>query len=290
MKSTKRKLLTILDNIDSIENYTTVKECNFYDMCEIIRYAIEKITSASVYKSLGVDDVVDLFDESCIQYIFQCDIHKMYGAFYRTVKECSNYAEKFSQVEFFKNINKCQSIDRGQTMKSVRDKLVTILDDITGCLSSYTDKKKCNFYDICEIIDSAIVKVTYKLVPISKIIGVAGTRELFHISSDDLEEACLAVELHDEYDVNDMFVAFYHTVAEYSDEKGFSIKKFFENLHNAEVGTFGANKYSRNSWQNIDNAIERYTDAMWRHRLSEGIDAESGLPHYYHELWNMIIV
>lgn len=33
------------------------------------------------------------------------------------------------------------------------------------------------------------------------------------------------------------------------------------------IGTFGANKYKPNSWQTIENPIERYTDALFRHLL-----------------------
>lgn len=61
----------------------------------------------------------------------------------------------------------------------------------------------------------------------------------------------------------------------------------------AEVGTFGANKYSRGGWQHVDNAVERYTDAMWRHLLKarhEPIDPDSGLPHIAHAAWNILAV
>ena len=35
----------------------------------------------------------------------------------------------------------------------------------------------------------------------------------------------------------------------------------------SEVGTFGADKYSRGGWQSVPNGVERYTDAAWRHLL-----------------------
>ena len=53
----------------------------------------------------------------------------------------------------------------------------------------------------------------------------------------------------------------------------------------AEVGTFGAKKYSRGGWQSVPNGIERYTDAAWRHLLKESQephDRESGLSHAAH--------
>jgi hypothetical protein len=59
----------------------------------------------------------------------------------------------------------------------------------------------------------------------------------------------------------------------------------------AEVGTFGANKYSRGGWQTVPNGVERYTDAMWRHLLEEPIsefDVDSGLRHAAHVAWNAL--
>lgn len=59
----------------------------------------------------------------------------------------------------------------------------------------------------------------------------------------------------------------------------------------AEVGTFGANKYSRGGWQSVPNGVERYTDATWRHLLRESQepdDEESGLKHASHMAWNAL--
>lgn len=59
----------------------------------------------------------------------------------------------------------------------------------------------------------------------------------------------------------------------------------------AEVGTFGANKYSRGGWQSVPNGIERYEDALWRHLLSERhepIDKDSGMLHLSHLCWNVL--
>jgi hypothetical protein len=59
----------------------------------------------------------------------------------------------------------------------------------------------------------------------------------------------------------------------------------------AEVGTFGANKYSRGGWQHVLNGIERYNDAMWRHLLAESrheFDSDSGLRHAAHMAWNAL--
>lgn len=59
----------------------------------------------------------------------------------------------------------------------------------------------------------------------------------------------------------------------------------------AEVGTFGAEKYTRGGWQHVPNGVERYTDAMWRHLLDENqeaFDADSGLLHAAHLAWNAL--
>jgi hypothetical protein len=61
----------------------------------------------------------------------------------------------------------------------------------------------------------------------------------------------------------------------------------------ANVGDFGAKKYTRGGWQSVPNAEERYFDAMWRHLLNarhEDKDPESGLPHLDHMLWNLAAV
>lgn len=61
----------------------------------------------------------------------------------------------------------------------------------------------------------------------------------------------------------------------------------------AEVGTYGANKYSENGWLEVPDGIKRYTDAMDRHRLKEKIegpiDLESGtLLHAAQTAWNAL--
>ena len=59
----------------------------------------------------------------------------------------------------------------------------------------------------------------------------------------------------------------------------------------AKVGTFGAKKYTRNSWQTLENGQLRYTDALWRHLLteqSEDVDPDSGLCHAAHLAWNAL--
>lgn len=59
----------------------------------------------------------------------------------------------------------------------------------------------------------------------------------------------------------------------------------------AEVGTFGAKKYTRGGWQHVKDGITRYYDAKWRHLLAERhekIDQDSGLLHAAHEAWNCL--
>ena len=59
----------------------------------------------------------------------------------------------------------------------------------------------------------------------------------------------------------------------------------------AKVGTFGTNKYSRGGWQFVENGVERYTDAMWRHLLEERhnvIDKDSGCRVAAQVAWNAL--
>lgn len=61
-----------------------------------------------------------------------------------------------------------------------------------------------------------------------------------------------------------------------------------------KVGTFGANKYTDNGWQEVDNGIERYASAMLRHYLAfkkgEVVDPDSNLLHLSHLAWNGLAV
>ena len=59
----------------------------------------------------------------------------------------------------------------------------------------------------------------------------------------------------------------------------------------AQIGTFGAAKYSRGGWQHVPEGYQRYTDALWRHLLAErhgGTDPDSGLLHQAHLAWNAL--
>mgnify|MGYP000323066985 CR=1 FL=1 len=60
----------------------------------------------------------------------------------------------------------------------------------------------------------------------------------------------------------------------------------------AEVGTYGAAKYTANGWLHVPNGHERYTDAMLRHLLSDAAgeqrDKETGIRHAAHAAWNAL--
>ena len=61
----------------------------------------------------------------------------------------------------------------------------------------------------------------------------------------------------------------------------------------AEVGSFGARKYSRGGWQSVPQGVERYTDAFWRHLIESSInpvDTDSGLLHDAQIAWNALAV
>ena len=59
-----------------------------------------------------------------------------------------------------------------------------------------------------------------------------------------------------------------------------------------KVGTFGANKYTDDGWVTVPDGEKRYTDAMLRHLMREGVgepvDPESGLAHAAHVAWNAL--
>lgn len=59
----------------------------------------------------------------------------------------------------------------------------------------------------------------------------------------------------------------------------------------AEVAAYGAEKYTENGWEKVPNGVERYTDAMFRHAVQEGIratDEESELLHAAQVAWNAL--
>lgn len=59
----------------------------------------------------------------------------------------------------------------------------------------------------------------------------------------------------------------------------------------AQVGTFGARKYTRGGWQSVADGRNRYTAAMLRHVFKENNedhDTDSGLLHAAHAAWNAL--
>lgn len=60
----------------------------------------------------------------------------------------------------------------------------------------------------------------------------------------------------------------------------------------AEVGTFGANKYTEGGWVHVKDGIKRYDDAGMRHYLKrhmgEEFDPDSECLHLAHEAWNKL--
>lgn len=59
----------------------------------------------------------------------------------------------------------------------------------------------------------------------------------------------------------------------------------------AEVGTFGARKYSRGGWQSVEDGYVRYTAALLRHLFKGQYslrDPDSDLLHDAHAAWNAL--
>lgn len=60
----------------------------------------------------------------------------------------------------------------------------------------------------------------------------------------------------------------------------------------ATVSLFGATKYAWKGWESVPDGVNRYSDALVRHVMSEGkgeiLDADSGLLHAAHAAWNAL--
>lgn len=59
----------------------------------------------------------------------------------------------------------------------------------------------------------------------------------------------------------------------------------------AEVGTYGAHKYTRGGWQHVPDGVNRYTGALLRHLLQEKVedlDQDTNLLHASHAAWNSL--
>ena len=59
----------------------------------------------------------------------------------------------------------------------------------------------------------------------------------------------------------------------------------------AEVGTYGAHKYTRGGWQHVPDGVNRYTGALLRHLLQEkmeDMDQDTDLLHASHCAWNAL--
>lgn len=57
------------------------------------------------------------------------------------------------------------------------------------------------------------------------------------------------------------------------------------------IWEFGANKYAKSNWKQLDNGIDRYTNAMLRHLLAEDTnryDDETKLLHAAHIAFNAL--
>lgn len=58
------------------------------------------------------------------------------------------------------------------------------------------------------------------------------------------------------------------------------------------VSAFGASKYAWNGWQNVDDGVNRYSDALVRHlayeATGEDVDPDSGLLHAGHAAWGAL--
>lgn len=60
-------------------------------------------------------------------------------------------------------------------------------------------------------------------------------------------------------------------------------------LEVCKVWEFGANKYGKSNWKDLDNGADRYTNALLRHVVTDSpMDDESGLLHAAHAAFNAL--
>lgn len=73
---------------------------------------------------------------------------------------------------------------------------------------------------------------------------------------------------------------------------GQMVKDFSASLEEvARVWEYGTRKYAKSNWKHLENAENRYTDAMLRHLLQEEkelLDKETELLHAAHVAWNAL--
>ncbi|NDD82960.1 hypothetical protein EBZ38_01575 [bacterium] len=65
-------------------------------------------------------------------------------------------------------------------------------------------------------------------------------------------------------------------------------------LEVVKVLTFGAKKYGRENWKEVDGALHRYEAATRRHmaafKMGEVYDPESGIHHYAHAICSLMFM
>lgn len=65
-------------------------------------------------------------------------------------------------------------------------------------------------------------------------------------------------------------------------------------LEVGKVGTYGATKYTDNGWEEVENGLARYNDAMLRHHFEaaaykgEPNDKDTNISHLAHRAWNAL--
>ena len=59
-----------------------------------------------------------------------------------------------------------------------------------------------------------------------------------------------------------------------------------------DVGTYGAQKYTRDGWEQVEDGVRRYRNAMYRHRSQyyrgETLDPDTRIHHLAHAAWNTL--
>ena len=56
-----------------------------------------------------------------------------------------------------------------------------------------------------------------------------------------------------------------------------------------KVYEFGTNKYGRENWKQVENGKDRFSNALIRHFLKDGVDDETGINHQTHTAYNALM-
>ena len=294
---------------------------------EITRSMETRTPYTRLYKLSGILSRLFNCDKSTLDECVSPEVHgRLYDdekdVYFRLLRTISNSSSQFT-VDDLMNF-----YDSEYDMNSPSDLDYCPEDDEcdTGC--AFVDEKPTSFFSalrhMLEKEHSLIENVHYNNGPreiFAKLYSICSPCELplcHYISNDaqDAMEHCTYEEFRqllrriverNRYVEYDFIYKWFQNLQTINESKEFDGLKYdADKPHSglligfapalnevAKVATFGAKKYGRDNWKNLENGKVRYFDAAWRHRLAAGgdfdsKDEESNLDHLAHDIWNML--